>query len=149
MQLQEQERIMALDVGDRRIGVAVTDPFGWTVQPVETIERRDHAQTFQCLKDLFKIYNVQKIVLGLPLLAGAEGPQAKKIRHFERELVNFLKKEELLIAIETWDETLTTAEVEEVLIAHDVTRAKRKKIVDKLAAVRILESYLEGMAEEE
>ena len=138
---------MGLDVGDKRLGVAVTDPFGWTVQPVATIQRKDLQQTLAELKNLLEEYAVEELVVGLPLNGeDAEGPQAKKVRLFERQLKNFLRDQRKPIPILMWDESFTTQEVEEELIATaDLSRAKRRKVVDQLAAQRILESYLESL----
>ena len=105
--------------------------------------------SFILKKNLFKFiqeYDIQEIVLGLPLdISGAEGPQAQKVRLFERQLHNFLKKKHCNLSVVAWDESFSTQEVEEVLIAVDMSRKKRKNIVDKLAAQRILQSYLESL----
>ena len=142
----KNKRILGLDVGDKRIGVAVTDPMGWTVQPVTTLQRKNLQQTLEALFQLIEEYEIHEIVMGLPLDGrGAEGLQAEKVRLFERQLNNFLAKNHRNTSILTWDESFSTQEAEEVLIAADMSRKKRKNIVDKLAAQRILQSYLESL----
>ena len=137
---------MALDVGDKTIGVAVTDPMGWTVQPLQVIQRKNLQQTLATLEALFSEYAVAQLVVGLPLNSeGEEGPQAIKVRLFERQLKNFFKKTGKKIEILLWDESLTTREAEEILIAADMSRSKRRKIIDKMAAARILQSYVESL----
>ena len=87
-----------------------------------------------------------QLVVGLPLNSeGEEGPQAIKVRLFERQLKNFFKKTGKKIEILLWDESLTTREAEEILIAADMSRSKRRKIIDKMAAARILQSYVESL----
>ena len=141
-----EKRILGLDVGDKTIGIAVTDPMGWTVQPVTTLQRKNLKQTLDDLFQFIQEYDIQEIVLGLPLdISGAEGPQAQKVRLFERQLHNFLQKKHCNLSVVAWDESFSTQEAEEVLIAADMSRKKRKNIVDKLAAQRILQSYLESL----
>ena len=137
---------MGCDVGDKRIGIAVTDPFGWTVQPLRTIVRKNLAQTLGDLDRLLEEYTVATLVLGLPLNSkGEEGPQAAKVRLFERQLKNHIKKTGKSVTIAMWDESFTTQEAAEELIAADVSRKKRRAVIDKLAAQRILESYLASL----
>lgn len=134
---------MALDVGDRRIGVAATDELGWTVQGLGVIQRKnpkeDIAEVFKYIDD----YNVSRIVAGLPLRADGEvGTQAKKVIGFIELLKRGVGNRQLDIV--TWDESMTTEEAHEILAKGRVSSKKRKKVVDKLAAVFILESYLRG-----
>ena len=140
-------RILCLDVGDKRVGIAVSDPLGMTAQSLTTIERR-HFKT-DCAEILKRAqeYEAQKIVIGLPLNSkGEEGPQAKKVRFFGEGLVKFLKEKEAFIAVLYWDESLTSKEAEEILLQADLSRGKRRKVIDKLAASLILQSYLDHHA---
>jgi len=129
-------RILGLDIGDKRVGVAINDPLGWNkAQPLKVIER------IHFLNELPKIideYTIEQIVAGIP--KGEKGeltPQAKKTLKFIEEI-----KKKVSVPIVLWDETLTTYEAESILIEADVSRKKRKEISDKLAAALILQSYL-------
>ncbi len=129
-------RILGLDIGDKRIGLAVNDPLGWNkAQPLKVIER------IHFLNELPKIideYNIETIVAGIP--KGDRGeltPQARKIMKFIDEI-----KKKVSMPIILWDETLSSFEAESILISADVSRKKRKEISDKLAAAIILQSYL-------
>lgn len=133
-------RTMGLDVGDKTIGVAVSDEMGITSNPITIIQRTDSPK-----KDANEVirladeYGVGRIVVGLPLmLDGTVGIQAQKVEAF----VEMLKRR-TKIPIVLWDERLTTSEVERMLIEMDQSRAKRKKVIDKLAAAVILQSYLD------
>jgi putative Holliday junction resolvase len=134
-------RILGLDCGDKRIGVALSDPLGITAQAVAVIGK---GKTFEDdvreIKRIIRKYDgVNEIVVGLPkTMAGLVGPQAEKVLAF----VEVLKKEFKLNII-TWDERLTTVENEKNLIRAGVSREKRKKVIDKLAAATILQSYLD------
>lgn len=132
-------RIMGLDVGDKTIGVAVSDPLGLTAQGVTTIKRVDDQKDLEQLQQLIETYEVEMLVLGLPKnMNGTIGPQGEKVLAFKSLLENALR---LPIVLE--DERLTTMEAERLLIDADVSRAKRKKVIDKLAAVVILQGYLD------
>jgi putative Holliday junction resolvase len=136
---------MALDVGTKTIGVAVTDEMGWSAQGLDTIRRADLNKDIAAITSFIAEYKVETLVVGLPLRAEGEiGIQAKKVLKF----INNIKKSLLTrfpdLKIETWDESMTTAEAHEVLAGAKVTSKKRKKVVDKLAAVFILESYMRG-----
>ncbi|MDP2599321.1 MAG: Holliday junction resolvase RuvX [Deltaproteobacteria bacterium] len=142
-----KERVLCLDVGDKRIGVAVSDPLGMTAQSLVTIARRHFKEDCARLLKLAEEYEVQKIVIGLPLNSeGNEGPQAKKVRFFGEGLTKFLKEKEASITIEWWDESLTSQEAEAILLEADLSRKKRRKVVDKLAASLILQRYLDHHA---
>jgi putative Holliday junction resolvase len=131
-------RILALDVGDRTIGVAVSDELGIAAHPVTVIRRTSLEADLNQLLDLVREYEPIEIVVGLPYrLAGNEGPQAEKVRSFIELLTP-----RVTVPIITWDERLTTAEAERMLIAADASRARRKKVIDKVAAALILDSYL-------
>ena len=132
-------RIMGLDVGDRTIGVSVSDLMGITAQGVTTIRRESKKKDIEELKKIIKEHNVNRIVSGLPKnMNGTIGPQSEKVIKFCD-----LLKEETGIDIEYWDERLTTVSAEKMLIQGDVSRKNRKKVIDKLAAVLILQNYLD------
>ena len=137
-------RILCLDVGDKRIGLAVSDTFGWTAQGLSTITRRQDKQVFDAISKICREYEVEHVIVGLPLNQEGElGPQAKKVENFRHGLENSLHEEGMFIPVEGIDERYSTKEAEERLLEHDVSRAKRKKVIDKMAAVVILESYLQ------
>jgi putative holliday junction resolvase len=133
-------RIMALDVGDRTIGVACSDEGLILASPVETVQRRGpKADSFR-IEALVKEREVGRVVVGLPLsLRGLEGPQSGKVKEFVEAL-----KRRLRVPIEMWDERLTTREAERTLIAADLSRARRKEVIDQMAAVLILQTYLDA-----
>ncbi len=131
-------RILALDYGTKRIGVALSDELWWTAQPLETFERRTLEQDISHIAMLVASHNVKRVVVGLPLqLNGREGPAVRAMREFLVRLETGLS-----VPLVLWDERLTTKEAEEVLIAADVSRKKRKKIVDRVAASLLLQRYL-------
>jgi putative Holliday junction resolvase len=134
-------RILALDVGTRRIGVAISDDTGLIAQGVESYTRRSEADDLAHFKELLSDLNPQCIVLGLPKnMNGTEGPSAEMARSFGERLRTVCD-----IPMEYWDERLTTVMAEKILIGNDTSRKKRKKVVDKLAAVLILENYLDAL----
>lgn len=136
-------RIMALDVGDKTIGVAVTDAMGWSAQGVCTIRRGRLEKDCTEIKKYLREYGVETLVVGLPLRANGEiGIQAKKVLEFIKLLKKNIMKDFSGLKIKTWDESMTTADAHEILAQARVTSKKRKKVIDKLAAVLILESYL-------
>ena len=133
-------RIMGLDVGEKRIGVAVSDPLGYTAQGISVIKR----ENIEDLKKIVSDYDVERIIVGLPKnMDGSIGEQAKKVLAFIEDL-----KREIDLPVLTWDERLTTKEAEGVLLRADLSRAKRKKVIDKLAAVLILQGYLDSHSHE-
>ncbi len=132
-------RIMGLDVGDKTIGVSVSDLMGLTAQPVTTIKRVSKKKDIESLKEIIKEKQVIKIVSGLPKnMNGTLGPQGEKVLSF----CEFLK-EETKIEIEFFDERLSTVQAERSLLEGDISRQKRKKVIDMLAAVIILQGYLD------
>jgi putative Holliday junction resolvase len=132
-------RILALDVGSRTIGMAVSDPLGITAQGLETIRRRNKRYDFEQLSKVVTEYKVHEIVIGLPLrMSGEEGIQAEKMREFAA-LVG--KKFELPVHL--IDERLTSVEANRVLRESEMSIQKRAGAVDRLAAVLILQSFLE------
>ncbi|MDR5658106.1 Holliday junction resolvase RuvX [Serpentinicella sp. ANB-PHB4] len=133
------ERIMGLDVGDKTIGVALSDLMGWTAQGLKTIFRKSKKQDFLELKEIATQNDVKKIVIGLPKNMNATlGPQGEKVLKFSEDL-----KKQLDIEIVHWDERLSTVAAERSLIQADVSRKKRKAVIDKMAAVYILQGYLD------
>lgn len=136
-------RILCLDIGTKRIGVAISDPLGWTAQPLTTMERRNHEHDCRTIMELCRAHDVEKILVGDPLDAeGRRGESAKQVERFTQALTRTLEQEGLSIPVETWDERYSTQEAQERLIASNVSRKKRKQVIDKMAAVVILESYL-------
>lgn len=136
-------RSMGLDVGDKTIGVAVSDLFGWTAQGLETIQRVGIKKDLQRLEEIIKEHDVNKIVVGLPKnMNGTIGPQGEKVLEFNEKL----KKRFSDVEIVSWDERLTTVAAERSLIEADVSRKKRKQVIDKMAAVYILQGYLDSLS---
>ena len=132
-------RIMGLDVGDKTIGVAVSDLMGLTAQGVKTIKRVGKKKDIEALKEIIKERQVNKIVSGLPKnMNGTLGPQGKKVIKFCE-----LLEEETGIKIEYWDERLSTVAAERTLIQGNVRRENRKGVIDMVAAVIILQGYLD------
>lgn len=132
-------RIMGLDYGDRRIGVALSDLFGWTAQGLEVIDRK-HGSEQERIAELVRQYEVTEVVVGLPKnMNGTVGPRGEICISFAEEL-----KKELQIPVVLWDERLTTMAAERTLIEADVSRKKRKLVVDKMAASLILQNYLDS-----
>ncbi len=138
-------RKIALDVGDKTIGVAVSDELMLTAQGVTTIERIGIRKDCGRVIDYIKEYCCDTVVVGLPLkLDGTDSPQTKKVREFAEMLANKMCSSGMAdIKIVFQDERLTTVMAEKVLIEADMRRNKRKEVIDKQAAVIILQSYLE------
>ncbi len=132
-------RILALDVGQRRIGVAVSDPLGLTAQGLEVLERKGWEEDISRLLEIARRYPVQEILVGLPRhMDGRLGAQAPEILKLAQTL-----GEALGVPVVAWDERLSTKEAERVLIAADLSRRRRRRVVDKMAAVLILQAYLD------
>src|SRR3989338_1847674 len=129
-------RILGLDIGDKRCGVAINDPMGWgKAQPLMTIETEFF---FDELPKVVKEYKIEKIVVGIPQSDGiTHSAQAKKIEQFSEKI-----KQKMKLKMIHWDETLSSKEAEEFLITMGVSRKKRKFLTDKIAATLILQSYL-------
>lgn len=138
-------RAMGLDVGDRTIGVAVSDPLGITAQGITTIERVGIRKDTGKVLDYIREYSCDTVVVGLPLsLDGSDSIQTEKVRAFAEKLSNKLRSSGLPGVNVVWqDERLTTVQAERILIDADMSREKRKKVIDKQAAVLILQTYLE------
>ena len=133
-------RIMGLDIGDKTIGVAVSDLMGLTAQGVTTIKRVGKKKDIEAIKQIIAEKQVNKIVSGLPKnMNGTVGPQGEKVQKFCE-----LLKEETNLPFEFWDERLSTLAAERSLIEGNVRRENRKKVIDMLAAVIILQGYLDS-----
>lgn len=134
-----RERILALDVGDKRIGVAVSDPLGIMAQPVGMIERVGWGPDIRRIEAHAAQYNTRRLLLGLPLnMDGSAGPQAEKVRAFAEQL------EKAGFAILYWDERMSTVTAERALIEGGMRRHARKQAVDRAAATIILQAYLDA-----
>ncbi|SFX73865.1 putative holliday junction resolvase [Thermoactinomyces sp. DSM 45891] len=135
-----QPRVLCLDLGERRIGVAVSDLLGWTAQGVEVIDRKHSIPWLERLDQLIKEYEVTEIVVGLPRnMNGSIGPRGEAVQVIAEEVANHTS-----LPVRLWDERLSTSAVEKTLISADVSRKKRKKVVDQLAASWILQGYLDA-----
>ncbi|MET3700005.1 putative Holliday junction resolvase [Bacillus oleivorans] len=133
-------RILGLDVGSKTVGVAVSDELGWTAQGLETISIDEEAGEFgfDRLDKLMKEYDVTKVVVGLPKnMNGTIGPRGEASQVYASKI-----EKRYGIPVVLWDERLTTMAAERVLLEADVSRKKRKKVIDKMAAHFILQSYL-------
>ncbi len=133
--------IIGLDVGEKRIGVAKTDEMGFMAHAVGMIERRSDHYAIDEIKRLVIEWTAEKIVVGLPKeMSGKVGKGAEKVIRFG----DLIKKELPDVALEYWDERLSTKGAERNLIEMDVSRSRRKQVIDKLAAQSILQNYLEA-----
>jgi putative Holliday junction resolvase len=133
-------RVLGIDLGSRRIGVAVSDGLGLTAQPRATIARHGGTRDIDAIAAAVKDVDADRIVLGLPLdCEGQEGPAAQRARIFGDKL-----RDALHLPVELIDESFSTVEAEAVLLAADVSRARRKQVVDKMAAAVILQRWLDA-----
>ncbi len=137
-------RVMGFDVGSKTVGVAISDPLGFTAQGVEIIKINEEAEEFGLdrLGELVKEYKVDKFVVGLPKnMNNTEGPRVEASKAYGNKI-----KEIFGIPVDYQDERLTTVQAERMLVEQaDVSRGKRKKVIDKLAAQLILQNYLDRM----
>lgn len=132
-------RIMALDVGSRTIGIACSDALLMTAQGIETIRRTSLENDFNRLRELISEYEVHELVVGMPKnMNGTKGERAEKTEEFVEKM-----KAVIDLPVTFWDERLSTVMAERQLIAADVSRKKRKGVIDKMAAVVILQGYLD------
>jgi putative Holliday junction resolvase len=135
--------ILGLDVGDVRIGVAISDEIGFAAHPLCTITRKNRKTDLAVICDLINAHQVDAVVIGLPLmLSGEIGIQAEKVQKFANRL-----KQEARIPIHLWDERLTTVEAEDILRDAGKPRNKRRQVIDQVAAVLILDEYLNDVRE--
>lgn len=133
-------RILALDVGSKTIGRAVSDPLGITAQGLETIRRKNKRTDFEELARTIAEYGVSEIVVGYPLrLSGAEGSQSLKMKDFAEDL-----KRRFGLPVHLWDERLTSAQANRVLREAELSIQRRARAVDRMAAVLILQSFMEA-----
>jgi putative Holliday junction resolvase len=133
-------RILALDVGTRTIGLAVSDPLGVTAQGIETIRRKNRRNDFDQLRRVVKHYAVAEMVVGFPIrMSGAEGVQAERMKEFAEAL-----RAKFKMPVHLWDERLTTAEAQRVLRETEMSIKRRAEVIDQLAATLILQSFLEA-----
>ncbi|MER2263069.1 MAG: Holliday junction resolvase RuvX [Psychrobacillus sp.] len=134
-------RIMGLDVGSRTVGIAISDALGWTAQGIETIKINEDAQDFGMdrIDELVKQHQVSEFVVGFPKnMNNSIGPRAEASEQFAKLLTDKYN-----FPVTLWDERLTTMAAERMLIDADVSRKKRKLVIDKMAAVMILQGYLD------
>ena len=133
-------RILAIDYGSRRMGLAVTDPLGITAQGIETLQRKNNRADFGRLERTIREYAVKEIVLGNPLrMSGQEGTQSQKVAEFAEEL-----RKRFQLPVHLWDERLTSAEANRLLRENEVSLKRRTQAVDRMAAVLILQSFMQS-----
>ena len=129
-----------MDVGSRRIGLAITDPLGITAQGLETLQRQNKRTDFARLEQVIREHNVAAIVMGLPLrMVGGEGIQAEKMQAFAEEV-----RRRFRLPVHLWDERLTSAQANRLLRETDMSIKRRGEVVDQMAAVLILQSWMEA-----
>jgi len=133
-------RILGLDVGSKTIGMAVSDPLGITAQGLETLRRKNKRTDLGRLKEVLRQFEIVEIVVGLPLrMSGLEGTQSAKMRQFAEDL-----RKASGLPVHLWDERLTSAEANRVLRDSEMSIKRRGEVVDRLAAVLILQSWMEA-----
>lgn len=133
-------RMMGLDVGEKTIGVAVSDELGLTAQGVTVIRRKNHKQDMTRLQEIAHAYDIEAIVVGLPRnMDGTVGPRAQQCQSFAKQVQSTLG-----LPVHLWDERLTTLSAERTLVSADISRRRRKQVVDKIAASLILQGFLDA-----
>jgi putative Holliday junction resolvase len=133
-------KVIALDVGEKKIGIAISDALRITAQPRETLFRKNKKADLERIKDIVHEEGATKIVIGLPLnMNGTAGARAEAVYNFVEEL-----KKELKVSVQVWDERLSTLQANRILLEADMSRRKRKKLDDRIAAQLILQSYLDS-----
>ena len=138
--LEASPRVLGLDVGARRIGIAVSDPLGITAQGLDTLHRKNKKHDLHYFHKLIREYDVREIVIGLPLrMSGVEGIQAEKIQAFAEDLRKHFK-----LPVHLWDERLTSAEANRLLRETDLSIEKRGQAVDRMAAILILQGWMDS-----
>jgi len=138
--ISRKPRVLGLDVGSKTIGVAISDPLGITAQGLETIRRKNKRLDFEQLGRLVEDYEVSEIVVGYPLrLSGAEGTQSQKMQGFAEEL-----RKKFGLPVHLWDERLTSSQANRVLREAELSIQKRGAAVDRMAAVLILQNWMEA-----
>ncbi|MBI5572410.1 MAG: Holliday junction resolvase RuvX [Desulfomonile tiedjei] len=132
-------RVLGLDIGSKRVGIAISDELGFTAQGLDTLMWKNADALLSRIATLVDQYGVSEIVVGMPYnMNGSEGPQAVKIRGLMQ-----LISDKIALPVREWDERLSTVAADRALLEADLSRAKRKKLVDKIAAVLILQGYLD------
>jgi putative Holliday junction resolvase len=133
-------RVLGLDVGSRRIGVAISDPLGLTAQVLPTLQRQNKRLDFQHLAKVISEYQISEIVVGYPLrLSGMEGIQSEKMQLFAEEL-----RKKFGLPVHLWDERLTSTQANRLLRETDLSIKKRGQAVDRMAAILILQNWMEA-----
>ncbi len=133
-------RVLALDVGEVRVGMAISDPMGWTAQPRGSVPRRPQRAFLDAVRAIVEASEVARVVVGLPLLLSGQ----KGARALDAESVAAALRETLGIPVETWDERLTTVQAERALRESSLRGADRRRKVDAVAAAVLLQSYLDA-----
>ena len=137
---KQPKRVLGLDVGSKTIGLAVSDPLGITAQGLPTIRRHNKRADFEQLENIIRKYDIGEVVLGYPLrMSGSEGTQAEKMQGFAEEV-----RQRFQLPVHLWDERLTTAQAGRVLRETDMSIKRRGAVIDRLAAVLILQSWLDS-----
>lgn len=133
-------RILGLDVGSKRIGLAISDPLGITAQGLETLQRQNKRSDFARLEAVIREYGVAMMVIGLPLrMTGVEGPQAEKMQSFADEI-----RRRFRLPVHLWDERLSSAQANRLLRETEMSIKRRGEVVDQMAAVLILQSWMDA-----
>jgi putative holliday junction resolvase len=140
--MTEGRRVLGLDVGSKRIGLAVSDPLGVTAQGLETLHRTNKRADLEYLESVIHEHQVSELVVGYPLrMSGSEGVQAEKMQRFADQLRRRFK-----LPVHLWDERLTSAQANRVLRETEMSIKRRNEVVDRLAAVLILQSWMDARA---
>ena len=142
--MEEYMRIIGIDYGDSRIGIAVSDPLGWTAQGIETINwKADISEPVERILEIINSYEAKKVVVGFPRnMNGTAGPRVEKTNEFVELLANRLEGVQII----KWDERLSTVAANRTMHELGIKKSKKKNLVDQIAAVYILQGYLDGMA---
>lgn len=134
------QRLMGLDYGDKTIGIALSDELGWTAQGLEVIRRTTLERDFARIREIIDQYSVGELVVGLPKnMNNTIGPRGEICIEFAQSL-----QQALQMPVHLWDERLTTASAQRTLLEADVSRKKRKQVIDKMAAALILQGYMDS-----
>ena len=137
-------RILGLDVGSKTIGLAVSDPLGWTAQGITTVRRRNLDNDLSAICRYISDYEATEVLIGLPLnMNGSHGPSAEAAEQFGKKLQQAAQKAGLAINVTMRDERLSTVAAQRVLLEGNVSRRDRKQVIDKMAAMLILQGHLD------
>jgi putative Holliday junction resolvase len=138
--MSSRRRVLGLDVGARRIGLAISDPLGITAQGLETLQRRNKRIDFETLGKVIQKFEVAEIVVGYPLrMSGSEGAGADRMQRFAEEL-----RQRFHLPVHLWDERLTSAQANRLLRETSMSIKRRGEVVDQMAAVLILQNWMEA-----